>query len=324
MPHTLLFVDDEPHIVQSLSLLFDDYTVLTANSGDEALAILKNTPVDVVVSDQRMPQMTGVELLQKVKQSSPNTVRLLLTGYSDLDAVIDSVNAGEIFRYINKPWNSSKLKDTIQLACQFADKLKSAPPPKPRAAAPLTTATGMLAAFGDVKQPAAEAKYSLLFVDPKPGNLQAYKDLLSANYTVHTALSAQDSFTILKQNTVDVLITEVNLGATNTIDFLAAISQEYPEVVVVLLSDSRDANVAIRLINEVQAFRYLVKPFQRQLLKSTVELAISKHETIQGRREVNSKVYVAASAGAKTDAQSASLEEALSRVREIMSKRSTY
>ncbi|MCS6990042.1 MAG: response regulator [Chloroherpetonaceae bacterium] len=325
MPHKVLFVDDEPNIVQSLSLLFDDYDVLTATSGEEALKYFRNGNVpDVIVSDQRMPMMTGVELLQKVKELSPNTVRILLTGYSDLDAIIDSVNAGEIFRYINKPWNSAKLKDTVALACQFSDRLKNAPPPSPAskiASAP--PSAGVLSALGVPTSATGASEHHLLFVDPNPANLQAYKDLLASSYAVHTALNAQDAFAILKIRPIDVLITEVNLGATSAVDFLAAVSASYPDVVSILLSDSRDASIAIRLINEVQIFRYLIKPFQRQLLKSAIELAISRHDEIAGRADVNPKRYMGV-VDAIRDKPAASLDEALARVRELLAARKTY
>ncbi len=324
MPHKVLFVDDEPNVVQSLSLLFDDYDVITATSGAEALQHFQrgNVP-DVIVSDQRMPMMTGVELLQKVREISPNTVRILLTGYSDLDAVIDSVNSGEIFRYINKPWNSVKLKDTVALACQFSDRLKSAPPPQVNKLASAPSSAGMLAALG-VDVPAKVAgEHHLLFIDPNPANLQAYKDLLASSYTVHTALDANEAFNVLKTKPIDVLITEVNLGTMSAVDFLAAVSASYPDVVSILLSSSRDASIAIRLINEVQIFRYLVKPFQRQLLKGAIELAISKHDSLAGRVEVNSKAYSGV-VDAIREKPAASLDEALARVRELLSARKTY
>ncbi len=324
MPHKILFVDDEPHIVQSLSLLFDDYDVLTATSGEEALNYFKNgNAPDVIVSDQRMPMMTGVELLQRVRAISPNTVRILLTGYSDLDAVIDSVNSGEIFRYINKPWNSAKLKDTVALACQFSDRLKSAPPPPPSPRVSAPASVGVLSALG-VDVPAKVAgEHHLLFLDPNPANLQAYRDLLASSYTVHTALDANEAFNVLKTKPVDVLITEVNLGSMSAVDFLAAVSASYPDVVSILLSSSRDASIAIRLINEVQIFRYLVKPFQRQLLKGAIELAISKHDSLAGRVEVNPKAYSGV-VDAIREKPAASLDEALARVRELLSARKTY
>jgi DNA-binding NtrC family response regulator len=100
----ILFVDDQPQILQSLRLLFHDYDVLTAENATDALLQLNAHPdVAVVVSDQRMPGMQGIELLREVKCHYPHIIRILLTGYADLDAVVSSVNQGEVFRFIPKP-----------------------------------------------------------------------------------------------------------------------------------------------------------------------------------------------------------------------------
>ena len=99
-PATLLFVDDEARVVNLLRIIFrDKYRVITATSGAEALKIMSTVPVDVLVSDQRMPGMLGIELLNEVRQRYPKTIRILLTGYSDLSAIVGSVNEGEVFRF---------------------------------------------------------------------------------------------------------------------------------------------------------------------------------------------------------------------------------
>src|SRR5262245_4394924 len=101
----LLVADDEPDLVQSVQdLLRFDYRVLGATRASEGLAILDKEPVQIIMSDQRMPEMTGVELLSQVKKKHPDTVRLLFTAYSDLTAVIDAINEGNVYRYISKPW----------------------------------------------------------------------------------------------------------------------------------------------------------------------------------------------------------------------------
>ena len=112
--HSLLFVDDEKRILNSLRAIFrHDYEVLTAISGDEALAILDQRAVDVIVSDQRMPGMLGNELLSKVHIKHPQTMRILLTGFMDKEAIVESINEGEIYRFINKPWQTDKMQIII-------------------------------------------------------------------------------------------------------------------------------------------------------------------------------------------------------------------
>ena len=111
--HTLLLVDDEKAITRALHRLFrkEGYQILTADSGAEGLVLLNQNAksVSMIISDQRMPEMNGAQFLEKAKAISPEAIRYLLTGYSDLDAVIQAVNKGEIHRYLTKPWNDDDL-----------------------------------------------------------------------------------------------------------------------------------------------------------------------------------------------------------------------
>jgi diguanylate cyclase (GGDEF)-like protein len=118
---TLLLVDDEPSILSSLRRLLrgDGYRILTANSGSEGLQILAENVVDVIVSDQRMPEMTGVEFLRKVRQSYPDTVRIVLSGFTELQTVTDAVNAGAIYKFLTKPWDDEQLRSHIQEAVAY-------------------------------------------------------------------------------------------------------------------------------------------------------------------------------------------------------------
>ena len=115
---TLLLVDDESGVLNALRRLFrgQGYTVLLASSGAEGLQILAQQPVDLVLSDMRMPEMDGAQFLAEVRQRHPQAVRLLLTGYADIGSTIAAINQGEIHRYIAKPWNDPDLLLTVQEA----------------------------------------------------------------------------------------------------------------------------------------------------------------------------------------------------------------
>ena len=115
----LLVVDDEINILHSLYDLFRlDYKVYTARSGPEGLRILEENDVHVVMADQRMPEMTGVEFLAKVKELYPDIVRLVFTGYADVRAVVDAINQGNVFRYISKPWEPEELNSIVAQAME--------------------------------------------------------------------------------------------------------------------------------------------------------------------------------------------------------------
>ena len=111
----ILYVDDEINNLVSFKATFRiKYNVFTAISGKEAIEILNNNDIQIIVTDQRMPEMTGVEFLESILEEHPEPIRILLTGYADLNAVIDAVNKGKIYHYLSKPWNEKELDKTIQ------------------------------------------------------------------------------------------------------------------------------------------------------------------------------------------------------------------
>src|SRR4030066_1578686 len=113
---TLLFVDDEANILSSLKRLFRPfgYRIFTAESGAAGLEIMAHEPVDMVISDMRMPEMNGAQFLEKVRENWPDTVRILLTGYAEIGATIEAINKGQIYRYISKPWEDNDITLTAQ------------------------------------------------------------------------------------------------------------------------------------------------------------------------------------------------------------------
>ena len=123
---TLLLVDDEPNILSSLSRLLrrEGYQILTATSPADAFLLLAKHNVHVVLSDQRMPEMTGTEFLSRVKQMYPDTIRIVLTGYTDLDSVTDAINRGAIYKFLTKPWNDDQLREQIRDAFRVAQGLR--------------------------------------------------------------------------------------------------------------------------------------------------------------------------------------------------------
>lgn len=118
---TLLCVDDEPNILAGLRRTFhkDGYRILTATSGAEGLRLLESEAVDLLISDMRMPVMDGAQFLAKVKEARPDTVRILLTGYADIDSTIDAINQGEIYRYIAKPWDEREVRLIVRGALEL-------------------------------------------------------------------------------------------------------------------------------------------------------------------------------------------------------------
>jgi putative nucleotidyltransferase with HDIG domain len=121
--HTVLFVDDEVNILKAVQRLLrhEPLEVLCASRAPEALELLARHPAQVVVTDQRMPEMSGVDLLSSVRERHPDVVRMMLTGYTEMTIAVDAINRGEIFRLITKPWNDEELKATLRQACDHYD-----------------------------------------------------------------------------------------------------------------------------------------------------------------------------------------------------------
>ena len=113
---TLLCIDDESSILRSLQRLFHrkPYKILVTDSAKNALKIIENTPVDVIISDMRMPEMDGATLLEKVAKSHPHTYRIVLSGFADFEATVAAINLGKINRFINKPWNNEELINSVE------------------------------------------------------------------------------------------------------------------------------------------------------------------------------------------------------------------
>jgi FixJ family two-component response regulator len=125
--HTVLCVDDEEGILHSLRRLLrkEDYRLLTALSGTEALKILEDNDVHLVISDQRMPQMSGTEFFAAVKEQYPDTIRVILSGYTDVDSITESVNKGHVYKFFLKPWNDQSLKLEIKQALNQYDLIQA-------------------------------------------------------------------------------------------------------------------------------------------------------------------------------------------------------
>jgi response regulator RpfG family c-di-GMP phosphodiesterase len=115
--YTLLIVDDEPDVCDSVhDLLRREFRVLKAHSGQEGFRLMQEEEVHIIMTDQRMPQVSGVELLTKVKARNPQAVRMLFTGYADLESIIAAINQGHVYQFLKKPWQPEELVEAVRQA----------------------------------------------------------------------------------------------------------------------------------------------------------------------------------------------------------------
>ncbi len=126
MKYKVLIVDDEPGNLRALERLFrGQHEVLTAGSGTEALELLQHHDVALMIADQRMPGMSGIDLIQRTVGLRPHMVRILLTGYTDVGSLIDAINCGHVYKYVTKPWNNEELTITVSRVLEHYETLKS-------------------------------------------------------------------------------------------------------------------------------------------------------------------------------------------------------
>jgi serine/threonine-protein kinase len=262
----ILFVDDEKQILIPLKAMFKkQYKVFTAVSGTDALNIIHSNLISIIVSDQRMPEMPGIELLKQVKEISPLTIRILLTGYADLNAVVESVNTGEIFRFIEKPWNNERLKKTIETAANISFKLKSAKKES-----------------GINKQSQASSDMPLqginiLVIDDALDICAKVHHFFGHQHSVFCANSLAETLTILKERQIAVLLTETMVQGEEMSGLIHVLKDSYPSTVVVVLTTQADAHLVVRLINEGQIFRYLPQPVENNVLEFSINAALKRH-----------------------------------------------
>jgi response regulator RpfG family c-di-GMP phosphodiesterase len=257
----LLVVDDEPLVLNSLERLFEDnYDVLKAESGVRALALLKAHDVDVLISDQRMPGMTGVELLEHAKTVRPSAMRILLTGYADLEAVRAAVNAGEVFRYLTKPWSNAVLRETVKAGLNAA-----------------RASTAEIALL-KTTQAVDVATGSILILDGDAQAARALQQAIGGNYQVHLAQNLESATRILETDPhVWLMISEVRIQGEEIAEFLSVLKSVNPALISMAVTSIQDASIVIRLINEGQIMRFLGKPVNAERVQQAVSYAHARH-----------------------------------------------
>lgn len=269
---TILFVDDEERILRSLVMAFRSrYRVLSTPEGSEALHILGEEQVDVIVSDQRMPRMSGVEVLRGARDIQPATMRILLTGYSELTSIVGSINDGEIFRYVQKPWRLDELRETIDEAVGIARDTREVACSNAVIEAPPGASVVVLDRHGETARV-----------------LQAERPELHIRQTV----SLSQGLALMERQPAAVLVTDLELEEGDISNALQALKKQLPELVVVVVTAFSDANHLIRLINQAQVYRVLPRPVGRNILARSVDSALRHHNLITSRPKMAARHQV--------------------------------
>lgn len=258
----LLIVDDEERILNALRSMFRQrYHVFCTTDGNKALAFMAKYQMHVIISDQRMPEMLGVELLRRSREICPNSVRILLTGYSDLAAIVGSINDGEIYRFISKPWDNKALQTTVAEAVTIG--LELANTKNTAVALPTRMSAGVLV------------------VDPDEDVFRVVRELIGGLCPVRYAATQEDAVQVMHQQEIAVVIADVVAGGDAVTTLLKLLKQENPEILSIVLSKTTDSELVIELINQAQVFRILSKPLNLSLLKTQLHAGLQRYLQFQ-------------------------------------------
>src|SRR6185369_14299025 len=267
----ILCVDDEPIILRSLTwLLQKDFEVFTATGGAEGLALVAQHDFDVVISDQRMPGMMGSEFLNEVRKLSPRAMRIMLTGYSDLQALLRSVNDSEVFRFISKPWKINELPAVVAEAVVIA-RTHPAPETSPGAEPPAA--------------PAASRESILLIDDEATLAEHLTQELGSALNVIH-ARNIGEAVAAFDDHDIGIVLSDTRVANTDTTALLRMLKQEHPAIVTVVYTAGTDAGEVVSLINQGQIFRFIPKPVKPGVLVLAITAAGRKRQQLKANPDL--------------------------------------
>ena len=274
----LLLVDDEERILTALRSVFrNQYNVFTASSGPEAMEFMKRFNPHVVISDQRMPEMTGVEFLREVRDIAPHTVRILLTGYSDLASIVGSINDGEVFRFVSKPWDNAEIQKTIGEAAAIALEL-----------ADMATSPVILPEKLDC---------GVLVIESGQSVYRATNELIGGVCPVLHAPDIDPALIVLQEHEIAVIVADIGHGDQTSLTAFKLLKQDHPEILAIVMTEASDSELVIDLINQAQVFRFLTKPLNLKMLQQHVQAALARYQSFRKSPKLLKQHRVAAARG---------------------------
>ncbi|AVP98586.1 hypothetical protein C7S18_15935 [Ahniella affigens] len=261
-PLRVLCIDDEMRILRALKALLREHEVHICNDPRQAMQMARDFDVDVVVCDQRMPQMQGIDVLREIKNTHPRSLRILLTGYADLKAVLGSVNEGEVFRYVNKPWENAEIKALVAEAGRIARE------------APLITNEPI----SEREAEEARGQVGVLVLEEDTTTQARLREILAPHYQVRFANTIDRALMLLEQHETGVLISETETNKQGDLtQLLKALKMHHPYISTVVITERANAQIAMELINEGQVYRMLLKPVRMGSARLSVDSAISRY-----------------------------------------------
>jgi DNA-binding NtrC family response regulator len=330
----LLFVDDEQRVLNSMRIMFRrQFDLFLASHGAEALDIVRDKDIDVIVADHRMPKMTGVEVLSKVRALSPRTVRILLTGYADLDAVEGSINESEVFRFLTKPCAPQQLRETIELAAKLARETPApiateplspadtveiilqsdtvtevtpgAAPTEPTSSTvvleqPRFAATPAAVQSAATRPPKLATGLGVVVFSMDAEVIDVVQKAVRGRLPVYTAGNIVQVVKYLTEQRPGVLVTDVSEDKATIQSMTARLKEHLPQLVTIAVSQHRDVLDMVWLINHGQIFRFLRKPLSAGRTAISLQAALQHHRLLLKNPELAKRHEVDANAAGES------------------------
>ena len=241
--------------------------------------------------------MQGSELLRIARETSPATMRILLTGYSDLDASIASVNEGEVFRYLMKPWDAEEVRKVVAEAAIIAE------------------ASFAVQSHADPSASAASSKPRVLIMDNDEATAKAVHETLGDRCEIVWAADAQHAMEELAKQDVSVVVSDLMLGETNVGYILKTIKQLNPQTQCIVVTTFSDTSRLIELINQAQITRFLPKPVSKGILARNLESMLERFLALRNQPVLLKRQNVEPISDPQEKAQAGNFINMLSRLR---------
>ncbi len=258
----ILCVDDEPGLLRSMRwLMRGRYEVAVASSGMDALALLGGDSFDVIISGLRMPGMSGIELFEHARLVSPRTVRMLLTGSSDLDAALGSLDDGELFRFLSKPWDNQKLLDAVAQAVSIAS------------AIPCTRVSAVQVVRSAEVCPAEDMVLVFNRDDSVAGQWRA---AVQGAVGILGTGDIAEALSHLTRRNVAVLVTDLDDRSTEQLELIRAVHRHLPSVAVLVCSQASRGGVINPLISEGLFHSFIAQPATPEQMNRALRSAMAR------------------------------------------------
>lgn len=280
----ILLVTAEAGIEHALVALLREHQIIVCADPDAAAALAAKHDVDTVICSQRVPPLTGVDVLRAVGRAHARGVRVLLSDRPDARMLLDAINEVEVFRLVDLPWNNAAMRTLALAAVRGA-----------RAMPVLGSEPPTVDEAGDLKR-----HVSLVVIDTDVDAQQRLRDVLQPHYKMHFANEFERALQFMEQHETGALICATRIGRSDLVTPLKALKQSHPQITAIAIDAHHDVDLTIELINEAQVFRLLRRPLHPTICRQYADAAMARYWRIKQNPQAAWRFVAAAARAARS------------------------